>query len=344
MIKLYNDNLKKDWCEYILSNIDSSLWHHYYWFEIFEKLFSFKNKSLIHYNENTVDGLLPLFHVNNIIYQNYAISTPFANYSGVLADNKKVKNNLINKSLEQIKDVNFRYLEIRSTKSLDNFESLKTFATMLLDLRPSIDDIWKNSLKGKTRNQVRKAYDNNLKLNIDNNEKCLKDFYNVYVKNITRLGTPVFPIKYFQLMSQLFKENLKFINVTYAGKTIGSLIMINYKNICYIPYASTLVTMNYLCPNNILYWEAIKYAKNCNMSNFDFGRSTIGTGTYKFKLQWGATVQQLHYNYKLLNQSYLPQTGANNNKYKYLMKLWSKLPVVISKKISNLVIDKLPEL
>ena len=99
-----------------------------------------------------------------------------------------------------------------------------------------------------------------------------------------------------------------------------------------------------MCPNNLLYWEAIKYAKKYSLTKFDFGRSTINTGTYKFKLQWGAKPVQLYYNYKLFGKAKIPQTNALENKYSKLIKIWSKLPTKLAVNISSKIIDRLPEL
>jgi hypothetical protein len=51
----------------------------------------------------------------------------------------------------------------------------------------------------------------------------------------------------------------------------------------------------------LLYWTKLEYACDNGNKTFDFGRSTPGEGTYRFKPQWGAKPQPLHWQYISLN-------------------------------------------
>jgi CelD/BcsL family acetyltransferase involved in cellulose biosynthesis len=55
-----------------------------------------------------------------------------------------------------------------------------------------------------------------------------------------------------------------------------------------IPWASSLRSCNHLNPNMLLYWTFLSFAADGGYARFDFGRSTPGEGTYRFKEQWGA--------------------------------------------------------
>jgi hypothetical protein len=55
-----------------------------------------------------------------------------------------------------------------------------------------------------------------------------------------------------------------------------------------VPWASSLREHRHRCPNNILYWEAMRWAIAGGAREFDFGRSPRGSGTHQFKLSWGA--------------------------------------------------------
>ena len=45
----------------------------------------------------------------------------------------------------------------------------------------------------------------------------------------------------------------------------------------------------------LLYWQFLKFATANRYPVFDFGRSTPGEGTFRFKKQWGAIPQFLHW-------------------------------------------------
>jgi hypothetical protein len=50
-----------------------------------------------------------------------------------------------------------------------------------------------------------------------------------------------------------------------------------------------------MSPNMLLYWTFLTFAADHGYRQFDFGRSTPGEGTYRFKKQWGAEPQQLYW-------------------------------------------------
>src|SRR6185369_10200078 len=73
------------------------------------------------------------------------------------------------------------------------------------------------------------------------------------------------------------------------GRTvIGGLMTIAFKDRLTVPWASCLKQYFSLCPNMLLYWEALRRACAGGFRRFDFGRSTRDSGTHRFKQQWGA--------------------------------------------------------
>ena len=54
-----------------------------------------------------------------------------------------------------------------------------------------------------------------------------------------------------------------------------------------MPWASSLRDYNTLCPNMLLYWDAIQLHRRALPQVFDMGRSTPNEGTFKFKAAVG---------------------------------------------------------
>ncbi|MCG8604723.1 GNAT family N-acetyltransferase, partial [bacterium] len=110
------------------------------------------------------------------------------------------------------------------------------------------------------------------------------------------------------------------------------------------PWVASLREYNRIYVNNALYWHAIKYACEQGFERFDFGRSTVGCGTYKFKEQWGAKPIQLHYQYYLNRAKEVPIVDAINNKYQTIIDMWKKLPLTFTNFVGPKVVQFLPEL
>jgi lipid II:glycine glycyltransferase (peptidoglycan interpeptide bridge formation enzyme) len=104
-----------------------------------------------------------------------------------------------------------------------------------------------------------------------------------------------------------------------------------YNGLAEIPWASTLTEFNNLCPNNLLYWSVIKYYCQAGAKIFDFGRSSVGAGTWQFKKQWGPTQVDLNYQYWLAPGQELEIASPDNPRYKRKIEMWKKLPLWLTR-------------
>jgi len=92
-----------------------------------------------------------------------------------------------------------------------------------------------------------------------------------------------------------------------------------------------------LYPNNLLYWDTMLYAIKKGCRYFDFGRSTIDSGTYTFKIRWGATASPLHW--QIIELKKYRNFGHDNQsaKFKLAMAMWKKMPVSCSRIIGPVI-------
>ena len=162
---------------------------------------------------------------------------------------------------------------------------------MILDLPASSDELFKG-FKSKLRSQVRKAGKNGVKFSWGNVED-IDSAYIVFSKNMHELGSPVHGKSFIKAIATHYGARAKLDLAEFQGKTIGmGIILLSGKGVS-IPWASTLREYNRLGPNMMLYWNFLKYSADNGYTYFDFGRSSEGEGTYKFKKQWGANPKPL---------------------------------------------------
>jgi len=91
-----------------------------------------------------------------------------------------------------------------------------------------------------------------------------------------------------------------------------------------------------------LYRQILKVAIEQGYSYFDFGRSSIGANTYKYKKQWGAVEHPLHWHYWLKDSDELPELNPDNPKYKIAIRAWQCLPVAVANSIGPRLVRNLP--
>lgn len=91
-----------------------------------------------------------------------------------------------------------------------------------------------------------------------------------------------------------------------------------------------------------LYWNILRFAAEHGYRQFDFGRSSIDSGTHRFKKQWGSQELPLYWAYWVPDGAPLPETNKENPRYRSAIRLWQRLPVALTKLIGPPIVKCLP--
>jgi len=331
-----------EWDAYINAFPGASNYHQFNWKRVIEQSFGHRTYYLVAQNRgNEIRGVLPLVHMNSSLFGNFLISLPFVNYGGLLCSDYEAAEAMISESARILKESGSAHAEFRHLRIWGSGLSLKQHkVTMLLDLEKSMETQWKK-LDTKVRNQVRKAEKNGLKTVVGYLE-LLDGFYEVFCRNMRDLGTPVYGKSFFRNILETFPESTKIVSITLGGKTIASGILTWFKDTIEVPWASSVRDYRELCPNNLLYWEALKFAINRGLRTFDFGRSTPDEGTYRFKKRWGARPVPLFWQYLLSDGKAVPELNPKNPKFDLAIRAWKKLPVSLASLIGPHIVRNIP--
>lgn len=315
--------------------------HRIGWLRVFERSFGHKSSYLMAIDNERIKGIFPMVCIKGILRRKLFISLPWIDYGGICADSQEIEELLLTKAIEFVKKENAQFLEMRSVNGSGlGLKTKEDKVTFILPLTPNPEEIWK-SFKAKVRNQVRKAVKSGLKVDIGG-ETHLKHFYRVFGENMRDLGTPVWGYSLFKNIIQEFPLDTKVILVKLGKKVVGGALMLLWKDRVYIPSASSLRSYFRYCPNDLLYWEAIKYGCENGFKYFDFGRSSWDSGTFKFKKQWGGEIKQLHWQYYLNSIDEIPSLNPSNPKYKMAIKLWRKLPLSVANHFGPKIVKHFP--
>ncbi|HXW68968.1 MAG TPA: FemAB family XrtA/PEP-CTERM system-associated protein [Dissulfurispiraceae bacterium] len=334
---------KERWDKYVLESGSSSVYHLSGWKEVIENTFGHSTRYLLSENDQKgVQGILPVVQLKSLFFGNYMVSLPYFTYGGVCADGDDIRDELLGAAIAYAQSCNAGYLEMRHTGPMENGMPVKTVkVSMRLPLVNNADDLWK-SFPAKLKSQIRRPSKEGLYSKLEKEEE-LNSFYKVFSINMRDLGTPVYSKLFFRNILRMFPE-LTWICSVYAknGNPVASGFLVGFKNLLEIPWASSLRSYNNLSPNMLLYWTVLKFACESGYASFDFGRSTPGEGTYKFKEQWGAQPVRLHWHYWLKNGGSLPELNPRNPKYRAAIEIWRRLPVGLTRLIGPAIVKNLP--
>ena len=207
---------------------------------------------------------------------------------------------------------------------------------------PSTAEELMASFKAKLRSQIRKGEKNNLRVRIGTTA-LLDDFYTVFARNMRDLGTPVYGRALFRSILDAFPESARIVVVTDdKGKPLAGGFLLGYRDRIEIPWASSLREYNHLQANMWLYWNCLQYACECGYRFFDFGRSTRGESTFKFKEQWGAQPVPHYWHYHLEGGRELPGLNLRNPKFSLAIQVWQRLPLALTRLLGPFIVKHLP--
>jgi len=313
---------------------------------------------------NPIVGILPLVHLKHLIFGNSLISMPFFDLGGILADGEEIERALLLHAIKLGQQLKATTIELRHAQPLSCLNSTNSInltnpmnstdptnlsnpinsfpvatrshkVRMLLNLLGSSDKLMK-SFKAKLRSQIKKPMKEGLVTKIGGPE-LLDHFYRVFSINMRDLGSPVHSLKLIRNVLDEFAHDARIFVVYRENQSMACSLIIAFKEILQNPWASALREYSHLSPNMLLYWSMLEYACNNGLTKFDFGRSTPGEGTFKFKEQWGAKPTALQWHYISLNGRPINEERSGKSQFESLVRYWQKLPVSVSQVIGPMI-------
>jgi FemAB-related protein (PEP-CTERM system-associated) len=277
-------------------------------------------------------GVLPLVRFRTLTGARELVSMPFLDTGGILTGEEEAEAALLEAALAEARSFGARALELRQEKPLRRGPASPPAARvdLVLPLPADEDVLWKG-LSAKVRNQTRKASREGLSLTEASPHEAVDRFYEPFRVNMRDLGSPVHGIGFYRAISSAFGSRARFVVAERTGRSVGGLVAIRYADRVTVPWASTLRSERARCPNNLIYWEALRWAVQGRARAFDFGRSPPGSGTHRFKLGWGAEEHPLAWLRLSPAGAPLAAGGASGSAaLARLSALWSRLPVPLA--------------
>jgi len=339
----YTDVMRVEWDEFALSK--GTIFHMSAFRQILLSSFGYKcGYHAIVDKHSRICALIPLVVGRNLGLKKTGVSLPFVNYTDICAGSEEALRFAMSSFLELKDKYGLDYIELRlKEQDLDSAAwSLHlenhTFVLPLVGGEEKVLSLATSSC----RNHVRKAYKNNW-FTVSFDIKHLDAFYRVYVKRMKQLGSPAPDIQFFNYFFAYLPENAFLLTVLdqVTGNVIGGMLLLTSpgNTTVYYPYGANLVEYNSKYLNNFMYWEAVRFGIRNKMKYLDLGRSQLGSGTYKYKEQWGAKAEQLKY---LVYDGCRGDSGPPNRKrLSIFVELWKKMPSFITDRVGKQLIKYL---
>lgn len=280
------------WRRVVEESTRSTLAHSPEWLPVIQGAYGHDPLYLSAEDDSGGYGVLPAFVVRRPFFGTVVTSMPFLDSGGPCSSSAAIARILIDHLLAEAWGIGARVVELRCSEPVDiGTEPLEHKVTMTLPLSSDADYLWRR-LDKSVRNQIRKAERSGLSIEFGGAEK-LTAFYDTFAARMRDLGSPVHTPEFLRAVLVSFGSRARIVLVRKGTLPIGGLMTLAFKDRLIVPWATCLKEYFPLCPNMLLYWEALRAACREGFHRFDFGRSTRDSGTYRFKCQWGAVEEPL---------------------------------------------------
>lgn len=326
------------WDEFVLSCPEATFFHREGWKEVIERAFGHRTHFMLAESGGVIEGVLPMAEVKSLLFGHSLSSLPFCVYGGVAARTQRAREALDKAAVSLAEELRVDHLEYRTIAA-----SHPDWATkdLYVTFRKTIDpDPEKNlsAIPRKQRAMVRKGIKAGLSATVDADTKR---FFAAYSESVHRLGTPVFSPRYFEILREVFSADSEVLTITKDGQLVASVLSFFFRDEVLPYYGGGTTLAREVAGNDFMYWEVMRRACERGIKVFDYGRSKRGTGAFDFKKNWGFEPHPLHYEYRLVRGSAVPDHNPLNPKYRLFISMWQRLPLPLANFIGPHVVKSL---
>jgi FemAB-related protein (PEP-CTERM system-associated) len=326
-IKELMDSGVASWDKFVLGCEQATFFHLAAWRRIIEDVFRHRTHYLHAVRDGRVVGVLPLAHSRSLLFGNALVSLPFCVYGGVATNDSEAYEALIRAAVELARRLRVEYLELRDrADSLADWPEKSLYVTFRKNIEPNVDANLQ-AVPRKQRAMIRKGIQEGLSSETDGS---LDDFFKLYSLSVRNLGTPVFPARYFRALKETFGDACEILTIKKNGRSVASVLSFYFRDEVLPYYGGGDTEARDSKANDFMYWELMRRSCEKGVRVFDFGRSKVDTGSYRFKKHWGFEPEPLHYKYHLVTATGMPDLSPANPKYRLFIAGWKKLPLPVS--------------
>lgn len=341
LLRVATDEDSLTWDSFVAVHEHCVNYHRWAWKRVIEQAFGWKTYYLMAKEGGSIAGVLPLVWLKSKLFGNLLCSLPFFSEAGLVADSPEAGEALLGEAIRIARDVKAEYIELRHRgESPVSWPAKTAKVTLECDVFSDAEENMRR-LSTKMRTNVRRSLKLGLKAEFGQRE-FLDDFYQVFCLKMRELGTPVYSRRFFETILEHFPGESFICRVRQGRETVATGFLTGWRGAMEANWSAASPKAMNLRPNMFLFWQMLCFAGQSGYRVFDFGRSSVGSGTYEFKQQWNTRVVTLHWNYWKASGEGTLELDPENPRYRAAIWAWQRLPIAVTKWIGPPIARCLP--
>jgi lipid II:glycine glycyltransferase (peptidoglycan interpeptide bridge formation enzyme) len=325
------------WMDFIQSCPDANIFHHPAWMNMISMCYGFDSSIFaIVDRKGDIQAGLPFMKVHSPISGPRWISLPFSDYCKPLYHDAHSGEELSRQLVRVYQNNRLSELEVRwSLPDCEGIHKVSEFVLHTLKLIPDPDQIARQFKRTHLQN-IHTAEERGVKVDFGDGLDHIKIFYDLQLETRRRHGVPAQPWKFFKLLWQdIVKQGLGFVLLARKDdEFIAGMIYIGWGKTLIAKYAASREDRFNFRPNNLLFWEGIRWGCRNGYEVFDMGRTELeNTGLRNFKSRWGAVEEPIYYS-KISSRPHHPSNNRLNHILHYVI---TRSPIWVCKLAGELL-------
>lgn len=286
------------WAAFLDARPEATVFHHPNWSRVLAESYGYRPALLAWTSaRGVIEAGLPIIEVVRPLRGRRWIALPFTDYCPpLLGDPARtdISEQLAALARSSRLDALEVHAELPVRPGIFNYTEA---VRHVLPLCPDPAQLYRRLGKGHQRN-IRKAEQAGLSVSIGMSEREIEEFYALHLRTRRRLGVPIQPRRFFDLLARhILTQDLGFVATARLGEVpIASAIFLGFNGTLIYKYGASDDRYWEYRPNNVLFWSLIRWACVRGYETFDWGRSDLADeGLRRFKSGWGAEEVPLVY-------------------------------------------------
>jgi serine/alanine adding enzyme len=329
----------QDWDSYAARQRGYTHFHRIGWRSVIERVFGHECVYLAARDGiGDLIGILPLVRVQSAVFGHYLVSMPFVNCGGPLGTDEGIRA-LVDEAVALARAEKVKLLEMRSRVPLDiQLPASHRKITVLLDLPQTTEELFAR-FDQNLRRKIRKR--RKIGVSVAFGSEQVEPFFKVFSENMRDLGTPTHSLAFFTEIARQFPNDCWFSCAYLEGKPVAGGCGFTFGNEYEMTWASSLRSYNQQAPNLLLYYDCMERSIAAGLTQFNFGRCSPGSGTHRFKMQWGGREELLWwYDFAASNGAITP--SPTEGAFSWGPTLWKRIPVSLATRFGPSIVRYLP--